>query len=59
MENSLSQRIAAKQAEVSNYERILREYQSGRWYDQGRRRLAELKRELADLEASCDNPSSS
>lgn len=44
--------IEAKKAEVANYERILREYRSGRWYDMGRRRLDELKQELSDLENS-------
>lgn len=44
--------VAAKRAEIANYERILREYGSGRWYDMGRRHLASLKDELAVLEAA-------
>lgn len=48
------EKIEAKKAEVANYERILREYRSGRWYDMGRRRLEELKRELAELETELD-----
>lgn len=47
-----NEKIEAKKAEVANYERILREYRSGRWYDMGRRRLDELKQELSDLENS-------
>jgi hypothetical protein len=46
----MNEKIEAKKAEIANYERILREYQSGRWMDMGRRRLAELKAELVALE---------
>lgn len=41
--------IEAKTSEIENYRRILSEYQSGRWYDVGRRRLAELEAELEAL----------
>ena len=42
-------KVEEKQAEIANYERILAAYH-GRWYDQGRRHLEDLKRELHDLE---------
>lgn len=47
----MNEKIEAKKAEIANYERILREYQSGRWLDMGRRHLATLQEELAALEA--------
>lgn len=43
--------IEEKKAEIANYERILAAYY-GRWYDQGRRHLEDLKRELHDLETN-------
>jgi hypothetical protein len=42
------EKIAAKAAEVANYERILANYY-GRWYDMGKRRLEELRNELQQL----------
>ena len=50
MNNQTNEKIKQKQDEIKNYERILREYGSGRWYDQGRRHLASLKKELEELE---------
>lgn len=38
--------VAAKKAEIEHYEGVLERYGSGRWLDQGRRHLAELKEEL-------------
>lgn len=46
----LLRRLTNKRAEVANYERILAAYR-GRWYDMGRRHLADLKAELNALEA--------
>lgn len=43
-------KINQKKQEIKNYERILKNYQSGRWYDQGRRHLQSLKDELTLLE---------
>lgn len=48
--------VEAKRAEVAHYERVLRDYRSGRWMDAGRRRLAQLRQELAVLEAGCAPP---
>lgn len=42
--------VAAKKAEIEHYEGVLQRYGSGRWLDQGRRHLAELKDELKKLE---------
>ena len=50
MKIQLNEKIKAKQAEITDYERILREYGSGRWLDMGRRHLAELNAELKSLE---------
>ena len=41
--------IEEKKAEIENYKRILSEYR-GRWWDQGKRHLEELERELKELE---------
>jgi hypothetical protein len=44
--------ITAKEAEISNYTRILAAYAArggGRWYDQGRRHLESLRSELHAL----------
>lgn len=49
MKTDIVEKITAKQAEIANYERILQGYR-GRWYDQGRRHLEELKAELSALE---------
>lgn len=46
----MNEAIEKKKAEILNYERILHEYGSGRWLDQGRRHLASLKEELRQLE---------
>jgi hypothetical protein len=57
-EQTLLQRIVAKEAEITNYERILRQYAArggGRWYDQGRRHLEALRAEHLILVA--DAPS--
>jgi hypothetical protein len=40
--------IAAKKAEIANYERILAAY-VGRWYDMGKRHLDQLREELVIL----------
>lgn len=42
-------RIEEKKAEIEHYKGVLERYGSGRWYDQGRRHLEELERELDDL----------
>ena len=42
--------IEGKLAEIENYKRILRENQHSRWYDMGRRHLAELEKQLAQLQ---------
>lgn len=42
--------IEKKKAEIKDYERILHEYQSGRWYDMGKRHLDSLREELEALE---------
>lgn len=49
----INEQITAKEADIRNYERILSEYY-GRWYDQGRRHLAELRQELKALELQRD-----
>jgi hypothetical protein len=41
--------IAAKKAEIADYERILAAYY-GRWWDMGKRHLDGLKQELIVLE---------
>ncbi len=41
--------IEQKRAEIEHYQGVLDRYQSGRWYDQGRRHMAELKAELEAL----------
>lgn len=46
----LEERLDAKRAELANYEEILPRWQSSRWYDSGRRHLAELKVQLKALE---------
>ena len=46
----LAERLEAKRAETKNYERILSQNGQSRWYDQGRRHLAQLKLELEALE---------
>lgn len=46
----MNEAIEKKKAEILDYERILHEYGSGRWLDQGRRHLASLKEELRQLE---------
>ena len=38
-----------KKAEIQNYERILTNNRHSRWYDQGRRHMAELEQELENL----------
>lgn len=43
------EKIAAKKAEIAHYEGVLERYGSGRWLDQGRRHLQELKDELVAL----------
>lgn len=52
--DELSAKVTAKQAEVTNYERILREYATHgvRWYDLGRRHLNELNDELTALKTA-------
>lgn len=49
--DELRAKVTAKQAEVTDYERILREYATHgvRWYDLGRRHLSELNDELTAL----------
>ena len=42
--------VTAKKAEIEHYEGVLERYGSGRWLDQGRRHLADLKEELRVLE---------
>lgn len=56
----MKEKIEAKKAEIANYERVLQEYQSGRWFDMGRRHLASLKDELAEMEGQLkdENPTS-
>lgn len=46
----LDTQIHAKRAQIVDYERILANYW-GRWNQLGRRNLAQLKQELADLES--------
>lgn len=43
--------IAAKKAEIADYERILAAYR-GRWWDMGKRHLDQLKEELSLLETT-------
>ena len=45
--------VEEKKLEIANYERILAAYR-GRWYDQGKRHLEDLKRELQDLESHAE-----
>lgn len=42
--------VEEKKKEIEHYKGVLARYGSGRWYDQGRRHLEELERELEDLE---------
>ena len=42
--------VAAKKAEIEHYQGVLQRYGSGRWLDQGRRHLADLKEELLEIE---------
>jgi hypothetical protein len=42
--------IAAKKREIERYDEILQKYRASRWYDQGRRHMADLKEELRLLE---------
>jgi hypothetical protein len=42
--------IEEKKKEIEHYEGVLERYGAGRWMDQGRRHLAELKNELKVLE---------
>lgn len=52
MNMTIEEQIAAKEAEIKNYKRILENYRansSGRWYHNGQDRLAELNKELSDL----------
>lgn len=41
--------IEEKKAEIEHYKEVLKRYGVGRWYDQGRRHLEELERELDEL----------
>lgn len=41
--------IEQKEKEIGHYIGVLDRYQSGRWYDQGRRHLEELREELKEL----------
>lgn len=45
--------VEAKKKEVEHYEGVLQRYGAGRWYDQGRRHLEDLKNELKALEETC------
>lgn len=52
-------KIEDKKTEIANYERILAAY-VGRWYDQGRRHLEDLKADLEKLRGDdCGGPSAS
>ena len=42
--------VSDKKAEIKHYEGVLERYGSGRWYDSGRRHLADLKVQLSVLE---------
>ena len=42
-------KIEAKKAQIEHYKGVLARYGSGRWYDMGRRHLAELEAELEVL----------
>lgn len=44
--------IAAKKREIERYDEILQKYRASRWYDMGRRHMADLKEELRLLEAT-------
>lgn len=47
----MKKQIEEKETEIANYERILAAYK-GRWYDQGKRHLEDLKIQLHDLQTS-------
>lgn len=47
----LDERIAMKRAHVAHYEAVLARSLGNRWYDRGRRGLAQLRQELDALEA--------
>ncbi len=49
-DDDLATRVAKKKAEIEHYKGVLERYGRGRWYDMGRRHLAELEQELIDLE---------
>lgn len=42
-------KIEEKKAQIEHYKGVLARYGSGRWYDMGRRHLAELEAELEVL----------
>lgn len=46
----IEKKIEDKKAEIEHYKGVLARYQSGRWYDMGRRHLEELEQELKLLE---------
>lgn len=48
--NKKEEAVTAKKAEIERYEGVLSRYEHGRWLDQGRRHLAQLKEELRILE---------
>lgn len=52
----INEKIKQKKEEIENYQGVLDRYGSGRWMDQGRRRLAELKEQLVALQASASSP---
>ena len=45
----LATQVAKKKAEIENYKGVLSRYLGSRWYDQGRRHLADLEAELVTL----------
>ncbi len=49
-EQTLATRVANQRVRVENYRRILKEYQSGRWYHVYQNTLEELEAELETLE---------
>ena len=46
----MKKKIEEKKKEIEHYEGVLERYGMGRWRDQGRRHLADLKNELKALE---------
>lgn len=46
---TIDEQIKEKEAEIEHYEGVLERQRHSRWYDQGRRHMADLKSELVVL----------